>query len=145
MSDIEALAEQRRLTEHNILGKNLIGPLYVLQTIEPYEVDDAMSVAEVPDDATLSPLPFHLEAKDLPPHLYVRHVGRQLVGVIETTAVYVLRGVILDEVAIGRYAHTIAQLLCPRRTDVGQIGNGIVKYVRGHETIIGQWSKVNGQ
>ena len=104
-----------------------------MPTLKDNRIANAMTVGEMPYDTPFSSYAFLLEAQYLPTKLYVRHIGRQLMGVVESATVYVLRRVILDKVTIGFYPHAVLEQLGLRRADVGQVSYRIIQCINWHK------------
>ena len=100
MPYLYAVVEDRRLAEDHVLGAYLVLRHGLFGVVEPYQVHDAGAVGEVGHDAQLArPHVELLETQDAPHDLYERHVARQLVDGVHPRAVYVLVGVVLQQVA----------------------------------------------
>ena len=115
------LAEDDELLAHLVILVNIFG------AIEPHEVDDAVAVGEMPDDALLAgPHGKLLEAQNAALDLHKRHVTREFVDAVYPRAVHIFIRIILQQVAPRLDVELAAQNLFPAWAHAGEVHDVLV-------------------
>ena len=122
MGHVDAVVEDGRLAENDVVDTNLIGLFGIFPTLEPHKVHDAGAVAEMGYHTFFAWSHLEsLETEDLAHDLYEGHVARQLVDGIDFGTVDIFIGVSVDQVTIGMDTKFFAQYLFPVRSHPWQI------------------------
>ena len=102
VGDIDAVVEDGGFAEYDIFRTYLISLFRIFAPLEPYEVCDACTVAEMGHDALFSRSHRErLETEDMTNNLHEGHIARQFVDGIDLGAVYIFIRIVLEQVTIG--------------------------------------------
>ena len=112
MGHVDAVVEDGGFTEYDIFDTDLIGLLGIFPALEPHEVHDTRSVAEMGHHTFLAWAHLEgLETENFADNLNERHVARQLVDGIDLRTVDILVRVIVDQVTISEDSEFFTQNL----------------------------------
>ena len=97
MGDVDAPVEHIRTPEDDEEFARRIALFDPLEGggLEPDKVYNPMTISKMRDETPFAPMPFFLEAEDLTFNLHKRHVGCQLMDIIEACTVDMLVGEIV--------------------------------------------------
>lgn len=126
MGNVDTTIENRWASEDNVLFAYEVVLLHPFEcsSLKPYQIDEALTVGKVGYQMALATLALFLETKDFPLDLYKRHIGRQLMDVVESRAVYMLVWKIVQEILERRDAEFRFQQFGSLWAYAGQISDG---------------------
>ena len=130
--DVDAAVKDIRSSEDDILRPNLITLFGIFPPVEPGEVHHLpAAVGKMSDHPFLAGTHLErLETEDMSLHLYERHVACEFPDVIETAAVHMLIGIILQQVTKSLDAQLVVEHLLPVRTYAWQVLYVLLQYIR---------------